>query len=142
MTDTKKYVLGTAYEGYASEVIVDLPKANIRSGLVVAKNSSGAPVVVGEGEPYGISGQNTFRVSTPVQTNGLKVCARLARLAESQEPAIGGKVYCNADGEILTADGDGAIELAATFASNKVVGIDLSDNTEVDAVLLDFPGGL
>ena len=55
---------------------------------------------------------------------------------------IGKKVYCNAAGEILTATTDGAIELAATFASNKVVGIDLSDNTEVDAVLLDFPGGL
>ena len=66
MTDTKKYVLGTAYEGYASEVIVDLPKADIKSGLVVAKDSSGKPVVVGTGNPYGISGQNTFKVSTPV----------------------------------------------------------------------------
>lgn len=139
MTDTKKYVLGTAYEGYASEVIVDLPKANISSGLVVAKNSSGAPVVVGAGDPYGISGQNTFKVSTPVQTNGLKVCARLAA---SQTPVIGSKVYCNAAGEILTATAEGAIELAATAASGKVVGIDASDNTEVDAVLLDFPGGL
>ena len=139
MTDTKKYVLGTAYEGYASEVIVDLPKADIKSGLVVAKDSSGKPVVVGTGNPYGISGQNTFKVSTPVQTNGLKVCARLAA---SQTPEIGKNVYCNAAGEILTATTDGAIELAATFASNKVVGIDLSDNTEVDAVLLDFPGGL
>lgn len=139
MTDIKKYVLGTAYEGYASEVIVDLPKADIQSGLVVAKNSSGVPVVVGTGDPYGISGQSTYQVSTPVQTNGLKVCARLA---ESQTPVIGSKVFCNADGEILAATAEGAIELAATFASNKVVGIDVSDNTEVDAVLIDFPGGL
>lgn len=138
MADTKKYILGTAYEGYQSEVVVDLPKANIKSGLVVAKNSSGLPEVVGTGVPYGVSGQNIYKVSTPVQVNGLKVCVRLAA---SETPVIGAKAYAKADGTI-TATEDSNVALAATFASNKVVGIDIEDNSEVDAVLLDFAGGL
>lgn len=138
MADTKKYVLGTAYEGYTSETVVDMPKADIRSGLVVAKNTEGLPVEVGANVPYGISGQNVFQVNTPVHIRGLKVCTRLA---VGESPAIGTAAYAKEDGTITTTK-DGNIALAATFASEKVIGIDLQDNSEADAVLLDFAGGI
>ena len=138
MADVQRYVLGTPYEGYNSQVTVDLPKVNIKSGLIVCKDNTGKPAVVGAGVPYGVSGQNIYKFTTSVHTNGLKVCVRLA---DGATPTIGAAAYATAEGKI-TETKDANIAIAATFASGKIKGIDTEDGSEVDAVLIDFPGGI
>lgn len=137
MADELKYVLGTAYEGYNSEVIVDTKKVNIEPGLVVAKKSDGTVEAVGSGTPYGVSGQDIYLVNTPVQVAGLKVCVQIA---EGDTPAaIGTPAKADADGKINSS---GTVDLGATIASGKVKGINSKTLQEVDAVLIDFPGSL
>lgn len=138
MADIKKYVLGTEYVGGNSETCVDLPKkAGLRTGVVVSLDANGVPQAVGTGVPYGVSGFSEFKVNSPVMTNGLKVCVRVAT---GKEPgAIGTQAKATEDGEIST---DGTINLAGIIASAKIIGIDPADNSEVDAVLVDMPNGL
>lgn len=133
---TEKYVLSANYQGGQSEVISDHPKAaNLQAGLAVSLSAAGVPQVVGSGVLFGISGSSAYIVNTPVVRSGLKVCVQL----DGTAPAIGTAVSFTEAGKVSTS---GTITSAATVASEAVTGIDPADNSEVTAILIDFPNGL
>jgi len=113
----------------------------VRPVQVLRKSITVQAVALADGNLLGISMGGPLVKDMARTAIARKALALPVQITAAFEPVIGAQVNLSDTTGKAIASGAGATAVNASYASEVLTGV-MEDGTEVDVVLIDFPGGL